>query len=384
MDEIQSLFDTFLKHPDQHPLSMIVPQAGKHPVLSTASLQPTGDHEIRVMMVTMGYCGRDKSIVTGQKTAVPGRIGHEGAGIVLEKGRGVDTIEVGQKVFIFPFINHHNIGYDWPSGGMGIFSNFPVIPAEAIHPITQSEVTGRDWLAFSLVEPFAGVLRGLRRAEIERKTALVILGAGPIGCAQAIVAKYINPAIRVVLVDVSLEKLKCVQARKIPADEFILSTHTDELRPRLKQMAGPLIIHSNPLKNSLKQALDLAPDQGTVLLFSGIYDWTDADNHDLGPNIAIDPHAIHYEEYDVKHPLTIPIKHKTVTLIGSRGFAKDDFYSSADLIENKKIDPLPIVTKILKFDKTILDTLSREGSQNTNIKILMSPYDAIVRRKSPF
>ncbi len=380
MDEIQSLFCRCVKRPERHPLSIIVPEAGKLPVVSKASLQTIGDQEIRVMMVTMGYCGRDKSIVTGQKTAVPGRIGHEGAGIVLEKGKCVDNVEIGQRVIIFPFIKQHNIGYDWPGGGMGIFSNFPVIPAEAVHPITQNEVSIRDWLAFSLVEPFAGVLRGLRRAKIERKDTIVILGAGPIGCAQAIAAKYINPKIQVVLCDISREKLNFVKSRKIPADDFILSIDTDQLRHRLNQSTCPVVIHSNPFKTSLKQAIAISPDHGTVLLFSGIYDWTDADNNDLGNNVVIDPHMLHYEEYDSDHPTTIRINQKTVTLIGSRGFAKPDFQDSADLIITQKIDPLPIVTKVLKFDKTILDTLRQETARDTNIKIVMSPYDTILRQ----
>ncbi len=380
MDEIQSLFEKLVNHPAKPPLSISVPESGKLPELSKSPLPTPGDHEIRVMMITMGYCGRDKSIVTGQKSAVPGRIGHEGAGIVLEKGNHVTNVEIGQRVIIFPFINHHNIGYDWPTGGMGIFSTFPVIPAEAVHPITQNEVSIRDWLAFSLVEPFAGVLRGLRRAEIDRKDAVVILGAGPIGCAQAIAAKYINPKIQVILIDISPEKLKTVRAKNIPANDFVLSTDTDRLRYRLKQSTCPVVIHSNPFKTSLKQAIAISPDHGTVLLFSGIYDWTDNDNHDLGENIAIDPHMLHYEEYDADHPITIRINQKTVILIGSRGFEKPDFQDSADLIVNKKIDPLPIVTKVLKFDETILDTLRQEGARDTNIKILMSPYDTLLRQ----
>lgn len=42
---------------------------------------------------------------------------------------------------------------------------------------------------------------------------------------------------------------------------------------------------------------------------------------------------------------------------------------------DKKIDPLPIVTKVLKFDDYILENLRIEGEKENNIKILMSPYD---------
>jgi threonine dehydrogenase-like Zn-dependent dehydrogenase len=381
MDEIKSRFQRLLERPAKHTLSIVVPQAGALPVVSTDPVEPLRAHEIRVMMVTMGYCGRDKSTVTGQKTAVPGRIGHEGAGIVLEKGQRVEHVEVGQNVIIFPFIRERNIGYDWPSGGKGIFSDLAVIPQEAVHPLQDGDLGPREWLALSLVEPFSGVSRGLQRADLGARDSLVILGAGPIGCAQAILAKYLRPAIEVILVDKSEEKLGLVKSRGVPADDFVATPGLAQAINGLAVRSGvPLIIHSNPDKGSLKQAIAVSPDKGTVLLFSGIYDWDEDDDRALGADVAIDPRAIHYEEHAPEDPVTLRLKDKTVTLIGSRGFTRDDFRASADLVVNKKIDPLPLVTNVLKFDANILRNLIIEGAKDSNLKLLMSPFDTLVNQ----
>jgi threonine dehydrogenase-like Zn-dependent dehydrogenase len=375
MSEIKSRFKKLLERPAKQALSIVVPQAGGLPVVATAPLETVGADEIRVMMVVMGYCGRDKSTVTGQKTAVPGRIGHEGAGIVLEKGQRVQHVAVGQNVIIFPFINKHNIGYDWPAGGQGIFADLAVVPQQAVHPLGDAELGLREWLSLALVEPFSGVSRGLQRADVGDRRAIVILGAGPIGCAQTILAKHLHPATQVLLVDKSQEKLWLVKSRGVPADEFVAAPG---LAQALAGLDAPLIIHSNPDKGSLKQALAASPDGGTVLLFSGIYDWSADDDRELGADAPLDPRAIHYEEYDPGDPLRLRLQDKTLTLIGSRGFSRDDFRASADLIVNQRIDPLPLVTKVLKFDANILHKLVIEGARDDNLKILMSPFDTLV------
>jgi threonine dehydrogenase-like Zn-dependent dehydrogenase len=249
--------------------------------------------------------------------------------------------------------------------------------------LSGADLGPREWLSLALVEPFAGVSRGLQRADVgDRRAfrpgsrqALVILGAGPIGCAQTILAKYLHPDTRVVLVDKSEEKLELVQSRGVPADEFIAASN---LVQALAGLDAPLLIHSNPDKGSLKQAITTSPDGGTVLLFSGIYDWNEGDDRELGADAPLDPRAIHYEEYDPGDPPTLRLHNKTVTLIGSRGFTRDDFRASADLIVNQSIDPLPLVTNVLKFDANILHKLVREGARDNNLKILMSPFDTLV------
>jgi L-iditol 2-dehydrogenase len=379
---IARIAEELIVRPERETLSIVVPKVGELPIVSRASLEIVGPDEVCVMMVTMGYCGRDKSTVTGQKTAVPGRIGHEGAGIVIQKGDHVDHVEIGQNVIIFPFIGTHNIGYDWPDGGKGIFSTLAVIPKEAAHPLDKGDITIREWVSLSLVEPFSGALRGLKRADIEEKGFVVILGAGPIGCAQAILAKHLHPAIKVILVDRSERKIETVRSRKVPADHFILSGNTEELRRVINSLAGengrPLIIHSNPYKDSLKQAIASSPHEGTVLLFSGIYDWNEDDDREIGEGVAIDPRAIHYEEYPIENPVIVRLENKSVTLIGSRGYSREEFNESADLIARGRIAPLPLVTKVLPFDENVLRYLVIEGEKDSNLKIVMSPYDSIV------
>ncbi len=253
---------------DKKALSIVVPEPHSLPVVQSAPWEALRAQDVRVKMLSMGYCGRDKSIVTGQKGAVPGRIGHEGCGIVVEKGADVSNVDIGELIIVFPFINGHNIGYDWPDGGMGIFSTYPVIPSEAVFKTGRSSATEEEAMRYTLVEPFSGVARGLKRGRVLERDCLVILGAGPIGCAQALLARHMNPGLKIFLVDLLEIKRQTAAKRGVPADCFIspadlLSRHEELLSP----FRNVLIIHSNPFKESLKDAFSIAPGASEILFF---------------------------------------------------------------------------------------------------------------------
>lgn len=361
-------------------LSIVVPQKNSLPIIKKGKLDALSDDEIRVKMLCMGYCGRDRSILTGQKTANEGRIGHEGAGVIVETGSSVKRLKVGQNVVIYPFINRHNIGYDWPEGGKGIFSNYASIPNEAVYPISEDNITPTDWLSYALIEPFAGIYRGLLRGNIINYDILIILGAGSIGCGQAMLAKYLNPSIKVVLVDISKIKIQVAKKLNIPADYFLHLDSDGMVEKSINDISSkhknPLIIHSNPFKESIKQAFKMASDKSTILFFSGVYDWGKKDDLDLG--FTLHPKKLHYEEYDEELPEIVFYNQKRIKTIGSRGFSKEDFNYIAELIITKKFNPLTIVTSVIKYDENILDKLLLEGEKDTNIKILMTPYDDIL------
>jgi len=359
----QLLDDT--EHMNTQELSIVVSRLGALPEVRMNGPEKIGENEIRVEMIVMGYCGRDKSIVTGEKGATPGRIGHEGTGVVREIGPAVTNVNVGDNIIIFPFLGHHNIGYDWPDGGKGIFSTYPVIPADSAYKTGKTTISDKEWLAFTLIEPFSGAARGLKRGNVAERDCVVILGSGTIGCAQAILAKHMNPQAKIILSDISKIKLKTAEEKGVPADSFcspdILLDTTSPEYALLGNSRNPLIIHSNPSKKSLKQAFGIAPDQSTLLLFSGIYDWTDSDDAELGFSIC--PKELHYEEYNT--PQDVTSQGKRIKLLGSRGFAWEDFDYTAKLIINHVINPLPLVTKILKFNADILKHLQHEGVRLT-------------------
>jgi len=186
-----------------------------------------------------------------------------------------------------------------------------------------------------------------------------------------------NPTLKIVLSDVSKTKLATAKGRGVPADFFLTPDEMlERWSARRLDASAPcgnsLFIHANPRKESVKQSFRLAPNSSTILFFSGVYDWTESDNAELG--VSIDPKALHYEDCESE----IALRGKRISLLGSRGYSREDFEHSASLVLSKSLDPLPLVTKLLKFDEGALAALEAEGADEANLKILMSPREELL------
>jgi alcohol dehydrogenase len=67
--------------------------------IETVDLEGPGEGEVLVKVVGAGLCHSDLSAVKGSRPrAMPAVVGHEGAGIVLEVGKGVTRVAVGDHV----------------------------------------------------------------------------------------------------------------------------------------------------------------------------------------------------------------------------------------------------------------------------------------------
>src|SRR5262249_56996929 len=67
--------------------------------LEEVTLDPPGEHEVRVRVVANGLCHTDLHVIEtgGWGMRLPVLLGHEGAGIVEELGPGVTTVTEGDR-----------------------------------------------------------------------------------------------------------------------------------------------------------------------------------------------------------------------------------------------------------------------------------------------
>ena len=80
------------------------PYADSKPVeIAEVDLQPPGEGEVLVEMKAAGVCHSDLSIINGSRPRpLPMVLGHEAAGVVVEVGKGVQRLKVGDHVaFVF-------------------------------------------------------------------------------------------------------------------------------------------------------------------------------------------------------------------------------------------------------------------------------------------
>lgn len=176
--------------------------------LKEISLAPCGDRDIIVKNLYSGICGSDISAykTTGDFMRLyPGmEFGHEMVSCVVEVGKDVEGISVGDRVFPYPLYAKDDTKR---SGSVGGFSEFVHIPnCKLNHSVYKVSDKISNHVA-AMLEPFAvgGQAAILSRPKPGQNA--IVYGAGVIGMAAAITLKYLG-CDKVMLVNRSTYRLE--------------------------------------------------------------------------------------------------------------------------------------------------------------------------------
>ena len=204
-------------------------------------LQADGDVIVKISSSTI--CGTDLHILKGDVPEVkPGTIlGHEAVGTVTQKGPGVTTVEVGDRVLVScitscgrcRFCKEARYGLCTGGGGWilghlidGVQAEYARIPfADTSVYKVPEQLTDEQVLFLADILPTAyevGVIAG----DVKPGDTVAIVGAGPIGLAAIMTAKLLTPG-RIVAIDLADSRL--ARAREFGADVTINSGTEDAL-----------------------------------------------------------------------------------------------------------------------------------------------------------
>ena len=188
----------------------------------------TDDLDAVVGIEAVTICGTDLHILRGDVPEVtPGRVlGHEAVGVVEAVGRGVRTVQPGDRVLIScitgcglcRFCREGRYGQCLGGGGWVLGHTIDGVQAEyvrvpfadtALHPLPASvSATAAVLLADILPTSYeVGVLAG----HVTPGDTVVVVGAGPIGLAAVMTAKLYSPS-RIVVVDRVAGRLDAAKA----------------------------------------------------------------------------------------------------------------------------------------------------------------------------
>ena len=217
--------------------------------------EPTIDAptDVVVRVDSSTICGTDLHILKGDVPAVqPGTIlGHEAVGTIVEKGAGVTTLEIGDRVLVScitscgrcRFCKEHRYGACTGGGGWifghlidGLQAEYARVPfADTSVYKVPPELDDEQVIFLADILPTAyevGVLNG----RVEPGDTVAIVGAGPIGLAAVLTARLLTPA-HIVAIDVDDSRLE--RARELGADVAINNVGGSALAA-VQQLTGGL------------------------------------------------------------------------------------------------------------------------------------------------
>ncbi len=191
-----------------------------------------GDRDILVRIKACGIGDVDLELMrNGQgRLKYPRVLGHEIAGVIVEKGKKVNVYKVGQKVFIHPGLgcgkchyckkglehlcsNNVRLGLNYDGG----FQEYLLVSQEEIcrRRINIINHTELNYDEIALIQPLAYCVNMQDLLNIKRDESLAIVGAGRIGFLNFLLAKSFGVK-KIYLIDDNQDQLQ--MARKLGID----------------------------------------------------------------------------------------------------------------------------------------------------------------------
>ncbi len=306
-----------------------------------------GDADILLKVKASGICGSDLHMyregMFSEILCLPtdhGLIpGHEVTGEVVEVGKEVEVIRIGDRVYAFVV------------GGMAEYGQvFNAVLNESVFLLP-------DNLSYSqatTIEPLANSMHATRLGKPASGETIAIFGAGTIGLGilQCIRASAIEPQ-KIFVVDVLDHRLQL--AKDLGADETLNAAKDDVYEEILKQTGIGLVnliydgvgyIKGCPGEPVIKQALSIAGVQGRIVA-NGLFEA---------------PVSIDLE----------PLVEKQVQIVGSYMYTTAELKECAEMVGAQKIDRQQIVSHEFSLDDAE-EAFETPAKADSVIKIVLKP-----------
>jgi L-iditol 2-dehydrogenase len=324
--------------------------------------RPLLDPEGAILRVeACGICGTDaRTFFNGDpKAPAPWILGHEPVGVLEEVGKQAvlpPGIKKGDRVFLgsiltcgrCPFCmdgfqnlcdEHLLYGYDPYPGAYAEYAAVPPIAIKNLIPLPHDLPSDLATVA----DPFACALNGIEMADIRLGDAVVIIGSGPIGCWQAVMARD-RGASRVFLTDVNGQRLD-VALRAVGGfvDDAWVTAGDNGVAQALEhtQGRGPeRVMVAAPSKQAQQAALEMAAKRARVVYFAGL------PKHD--PVAPLDMNQLHYKE---------------LAILGAYGATHRQYRITMDYLGRRRDELASVVTHRFPLERIdeAFDTI-RSGS----------------------
>lgn len=232
--------------------------------------------------------------------------GHELAGVVVAAGPECRAFRPGDRLAVAPDIHCGSCWYcrrglfnicpnlrllGITPGLDGGFAELVVLPGELlsrgiVHPMP----AGLSFREGALAETVSSVLAAHHKASTALGETVVIMGAGPIGCLHAVIARARGARVLVS----EPNPLRRERAAQFALDGVIDPSTEDvpaAVRRATNEIGADVVVCANPVGVTQTQAVEIARRGGRILLFGGL--------PKSNPMVNLNANLIHYGEKTV-------------------------------------------------------------------------------------
>lgn len=254
--------------------AIVFPQPEMIAVERVSDPTPAAD-EVVVQVARCGICGTDVHIYHDEyMSTYPIIPGHEFGGTVVEVGRDVTGLRVGERVAVDPnlycgacdFCRNEQANHcsNWQGVGItrsGGFAEYVAVPARACYRLPD---TLTDTQA-AFIEPLACVVYACKRLRVMPADSVLIFGAGPMGLLMLQALRH-SGASRVVMVDKQPDRLALAD----PLGAAATVTTGPDQTAALKELAPTgfdVVVDATGVPAVIERAFDYLRPRGQYLQF---------------------------------------------------------------------------------------------------------------------
>lgn len=312
---------------------------------------PKIDAKSVIIKVEMtGICGTDLHIYHEGLVPSGSVLGHEFCGEIIEVGKKVKDMTVGDRVVVNPMIN--GVGLGLSPGGFARYVKIDNAEKNSnIFPIPKNITSEMG----ALVEPFSVALAGVNITDLEKDDSVLVTGCGTIGLVTIAGLKskgYDN----IIASDISPKRLELAQ--KMGAKYTFNPSVEGELKDLIIKSFGTVnslnysgklpalraAFECSGVSSVLKQVIDLlSPDAKLTIL--AIY----------GKEFNLDPNSIVYKRLNIK---------------GSLFYTNKDFQEAIDLMESGSVDLTPIISHHFPLDE-LPEAFKVQADSSKSVKVII-------------
>ncbi len=309
-------------------------------------------------------CGSDIRIYHygNPRVKPPQIIGHEIAGDVVEVGSKVKRFKVGDRVAIGADVpcgecsfcrdgigNNCPINYAMGYQFQGGFAEYLLVDPLVINygPIHKIP-GGLSYDEAALAEPLACCINGLELAWVSLGDIVVIIGAGPVGCMMAELARNMG-AKKVIVSQRSKTRLEMAKEYNI---DVLISTNEEDFTQRVLEetdgLGADVVITAASNLEAQMQAIPVVKRRGRINFFAGLPKGT--------PPLSLDTNTIHYKE---------------CYLFGSHGSTPRHHRMALELLASRRIEAKKFISHRFPLDQIMEAFNTVEKRQG--MKVIVNP-----------